>query len=116
MTRTREEIQEEIEWQEETLQSIEGQTIFYNIRNRIYGAMGLILSGIVFYGSQNMDSGLGKYGVVLTAGTLAMECLGDLLTGKHHFVSYRFLGITPKQEINKLEKELETLNISQENA
>lgn len=65
--------------------------------NRLSGLAFLTMGGICYSASPLL-------GILSTP--LAIDGLGDLITGQHHFVTYHLLKIHPKYEIAKLEKEI----------
>lgn len=94
-------IREEIEDHKSTIPMIEGQTLLYNIGSRVYGAIGIALP--LFLYSQT-KSPLCFIGI-----PLVIDGVGDLITGKHHYPSYRLFKIHPRDEIAKLEAQLKEI-------
>jgi hypothetical protein len=99
-------IDEQIADLEFAMKKIDGHTLFDNIGNRVYGACGLFLVGLPVYFSPPSAMPL----LLPIAVPFAIEMIGDIATGKHHFISYRLLKIHPKYELEKLRDEQETFS------
>ena len=87
-------LQERIEDLKYQIRKIDGHTLVANIGNRVYGAIGLTLSAVSTYYTP---------WVAPISIPLAIEMMGDVATGKHHFISYRLFRIHPRYELEELE-------------
>ncbi len=87
---TREEDIKDLQYQ---IRKIDGQTRGYRIGCRLYGIMGLTISIPATY-----------YFPYLAPITIpfSIEMIGDIITGKHHFISYRLFKAHPKYKLEKL--------------
>ena len=88
-----ENLQERIEDLEYQIRKIDGHNLLGNIGNRIYGLCGLTISALAAYHM--------PWSVPLSV-PLAIEMIGDISTGKHHFISYRLFRLHPKYELERL--------------
>jgi len=86
-------LDEQIEDLQYQIRKIDGHTLLGNIGNRVYGLLGLGLSSVATYHC--------PYLAPITI-PFSVEMIGDIVTGKHHFISYRLLKIHPKYELEKL--------------
>ncbi len=86
-------LDEQIEDLQYQIRKIDGHTIMYNVGNRIYGLLGLGLSTVATYHCPYLAPIIIPFSV---------EMIGDIVTGKHHFISYRLFKIHPKYELEKL--------------
>lgn len=98
-------IEEEIKSLKYQVNKIDGKSLFENIGNRIYGAIEIALPVFFYYAT-------GKNPWTLIGLPLVIDGIGDLATGKHHFLSYRLLKIHPKYKLEKMLSEIG--NTSQE--
>lgn len=78
------------------ISKIDGHTLFYNIGNRVYGLLGLAMAAAGTSASP---------GMLPISIPFAAEMVGDIITGKHHFISYRLLKIHPKYELERILQE-----------
>jgi len=88
------------------IKKIDGHIPLTNIGNRIYGLCGLTGSAIATY----YVPWLAPISI-----PFALEMIGDIATGKHHFISYRLLKAHPKYKLEKLlaeQKKLEDKELS----
>ncbi len=94
-------LQERIEDLKYQIGKIDGHTLLGNIGNRVYSILGLTLCAMGTYGASGT-----RLASVLPIITMpfAIEMLGDIATGKHHFISYRLLKIHPKYELESIMK------------
>ncbi len=91
-------LEEDVEDLEYVMKKIDGHTLFDNIGNRIYGVLGLTIVGLPVYFSPPDALPF----LLPIAIPFAVEMIGDIATGKHHFISYRLLKIHPKYELERL--------------
>ncbi|MCA9488172.1 MAG: hypothetical protein KC516_04395 [Nanoarchaeota archaeon] len=80
----------------------EGKRLKYDLGNRLYGALGIALSTIFYFGS-NKDP------LTYIMAPLAIEGLSDLIQGKHHSLAYRLLKLHPKYKLEKIKLENKAL-------
>ena len=88
-------IEEEIEDLQYQINKIDGKSLGWNIGNRVYGAIGVALPIFVYYAT-------GKNPWALIGLPLVIDGVGDLFTGKHHFLSYRLFKTHPKYKLEKI--------------
>jgi hypothetical protein len=88
-------IKEEIEDLQYQIDKIDGKSALHNIGNRIYGAIGIGLPIFLYYA-------FGKNPLAFIATPLVIDGIGDLVTGKHHFLSYRLFKAHPKYKLEKI--------------
>jgi len=91
-----EKLKKEIKNLEWSNYKIEGISILHNIGNRIYGILGLIIAAIGIYSNTWL---------MLIFIPFSIEMIADIITGKHHFISYRLFKIHPKYKLNKIKSE-----------
>lgn len=96
--KTLEQMQSEIEDHQSVLPKVDGQTWFYRLGNRVYGAMGITLPLFFYYATDNLLCAIGI--------PLVIDGVGDVITGKHHCLSYKLLKAHPRNEIERLEKQI----------
>lgn len=87
-------LDEQIKELQNQIEKVDGQKWKYSIGNRLYGA-GHMAVGIFFAWE------LPIIGPIIGS-ILFIDGIGDLLTGKHHYLMYRVLKIHPKYELEKL--------------
>ena len=92
-----EQLKEQLEKQKSYQSRVNGERLYSNLGNRFSGLASLTMSGVCYLVNPFI-------GVLSTP--LAIDGLGDLVTGQHHFVTYNLFKIHPKYEIAKLEKEI----------
>jgi|SRR3989344_4854058 len=80
------------------VEKIDGHTPHWNISNRVYGLCGLVITAMGFYATKFQEP---LIDVLLIPFTI--EMVGDIFTGKHHFISYRLLRVHPKYELDRLQ-------------
>ncbi len=78
---------------ESIIPKVDGHTRKHRIMNRLYGLSNVALGGLLIYQV--------PYSTPLSL-CFVVEGVGDLITGKHHYLSYRALNIHPQDEINQL--------------
>ena len=83
------------------MKNIDGTTLLSNVGNRVYGLIGLGLFSLSTYYIHDLAP--------LTI-PLSVEMIGDIVTGKHHFISYRLFKIHPKYSLDKLIAEKQNKN------
>jgi hypothetical protein len=92
-----EQLREKLEKQKSYQSRVNGKGVYSNLGNRVSGLASLTMSGVCYLVNPFI-------GILSTP--LAIDGLGDLITGQHHFVTYHLFKIHPKYEIAKLEKEI----------
>ena len=90
--------QQRIEDLENIIPKIDGQTLFDNLGNRAYG-LGIALLGSYLTYKEPLAGIIGA--------PLIIEGVGDLVSGKHHYISFRLFKAHPKDEIRILKQEIE---------
>jgi len=103
----KETLREKIEDLKYQIKKIDGHTWGYNIGNRIYGLLGLTLCAIGTHGASGTPAESLLPAITIP---LAIEMIGDIATGKHHFISYRLFRVHPKYELEKLLKQSQSNN------
>ncbi len=80
----------------------------YKILNSVMGLGRMVFGAWLAYEFQSpeMDSGFSSDFFSIFLSLYAIEGLGEALTGKHRYLSFRLLHVHPKYKIEKLEKEL----------
>lgn len=86
-------LQEKIEDLQFQTKRMEGHSLIGNIGNRVYGIFGLYISTLATY----HIPWLAPISV-----PFSIEMIGDIATGKHHFISSRLLKMHPKYELERL--------------
>lgn len=87
-------LDEQIENLQYQIEKIDGKKWKYNTINRIYGLGHIALGAFCAW----------KIPITgpIAGSLLIIDGVGDLITGKHHYIMYRILKIHPKYELEKL--------------
>lgn len=105
---TEETLQEKVEDLEYQISKIDGKTLGCNIGNRIYGLLGLTLAAFGTYAAHKIGNNAVEIGSACLMIPFSVEMLGDVVTGKHHFISYRLFKAHPKYELERLQRQQES--------
>lgn len=89
-------LDEQIENLQYQVAKIDGKKWKYNIGNRVYGLGHTTLGAFLAWKVPIVGPIIGSL--------LFIDGIGDLITGKHHYIIYRVLKIHPKYELEKLTK------------
>ena len=103
-------IDERIENLRKQIRRVDGHTKLENIGNRIHGSAGIGLGAITYYFGLKYFNYPVDTAFYIMGTLVVIEGIGELATGKLHYLSLRVTKLHPRYELESLEKEKRSEN------
>lgn len=98
-------LEEEIQYQKEIIQQVDGKSPLYNIGNRIYGLANIAFASFAYYSLTDQNPA-----TLLACAPFILEGATDLISGKHHTILFKLFKVHPKYKLEKLLNEQKKRN------